>query len=395
MSNMLNRLALQALSPAELAAGFPKASLMAATPQDKLYHAEGNVWRHTLMVMDEVKRFAFPDNAGALRLAALLHDVAKPQTTVEEFCETEQRMRVRQPNHAAKGRDESWQLLTDAGIDPRLKREVCDIVAWHQRPTHLPDQRHIENRIMRYASLGRDWRTLLDFCRADNLGRISPNVAETMGLLDLVEDEVKRVSDAVGHDLLDRAPRLSGARIRYLHADYGNSIHHEPHDNPGRAVLRLMVGPPGSGKTTLREGFDAEVVSLDEERAAIKRFKHGSPDEGRVLQSCLKKLKEALAARRDVVWDATALTRQTRAKIVTLGEAYGAKVEIWSIEDSADVCRDRNASRGEHAIPRADFEGMLRKREAVGREEAEEVHVVIDGKVVDLEPAEEAPAPGL
>lgn len=145
----------------------------------------------------------------------------------------------------------------------------------------------------------------------------------------------------------------------------------------------------------MRSRFDAEVISLDDARREIKGFKHGSSDEGRVLQYCLKKLKEALAARKDVVWDATCLTKLTRAKIISLGEAYGAKTRIWSIEDPAEACRERNASRGEDAIPSADFNRLLGNREAVGRDEAEEVFVVIDGKVLELEPAEEAPAPEL
>lgn len=391
MMGILDRLAAGNVSAAELAAIFPKAAEMAATPQDALYHAEGDVWTHTMMVMEEAKRFAFPGNAAALRLAALLHDVAKPQTTVHEFCEKEGRMRVRQPNHAAKGRDEAWRLLTDAGIDPWLKRDVCEIVAWHQRPTHLPDQKHIANRIMRYAALGQDWRTLLDFCRADNLGRISPNVEETMGLLDLVEAEVEAVGRQHGLDLLDTRQRFTGARIRYLFADYGNSTFHEPHPEGGRNVLNLMVGPPGAGKTSMRSRFDAEVISLDDARREIKGFKHGGSDEGRVVQSCLRKLKEALAAGRDVVWDATSLTRLNRAKIVSLGEAYGARTRIWSIEDPADQCRERNAARGENAIPAAHFERLLHSREAVGREEAEDVFVVLGGNVLELEPVEEAP----
>lgn len=392
MADILNRLAAGTVPAAEIARGFAKSAVMAATPQDALYHAEGDVWIHTMMVMEEAKRLAFPNNASALRLAALLHDVAKPQTTVHEFCEKEQRMRVRQPNHAAKGRDEAWQLLTDAGIDPMLKRDVCDIVAWHQRPTHLPDQTNIENRIMRYAALGQDWRSLLDFCRADNLGRISSNVAETMGLLDLVEEEVRKVGDALGFDLLDSRTALTGARIRYLHADLGNSVHHEPHEITDRPVLNLMVGLPGSGKTTMRSRIEGEVISLDDARRAIKGFRHGSSDEGRILQDCLKRLKQALAARRDVIWDATSLTRQSRAKIVSLGEAYGAMTRIWSLEDPGEVCRERNASRGDEAIPNADFSRLLRNREAVTREEAEEVRIVIDGKVLDMHPAEEAPA---
>ena len=60
---------------------FPVLALAKTTPQDPRYHAEGDVWTHTTMVLDEL--VAMPDYRAASRadrellfLAALLHDVS-------------------------------------------------------------------------------------------------------------------------------------------------------------------------------------------------------------------------------------------------------------------------------------------------------------------------------
>ena len=66
---------------------FPVLRKLASTPQDPYYHAEGDVWTHTCMVLQAL--LASRDYANAndderfvLFYAALLHDIAKPDTTV-------------------------------------------------------------------------------------------------------------------------------------------------------------------------------------------------------------------------------------------------------------------------------------------------------------------------
>ena len=58
-------------------------------PQDPIHHAEGNVWIHTRMVLealadDQHFRHLPTEQQLVVFTAALLHDVAKPATTVVE-----------------------------------------------------------------------------------------------------------------------------------------------------------------------------------------------------------------------------------------------------------------------------------------------------------------------
>ena len=74
------------------------------TPQDPYYHAEGNVGLHTRMVLDALAqdahyRRADADGRFVLFMACLLHDIAKPDTTVID----EASGRIGQPGHSRRG----------------------------------------------------------------------------------------------------------------------------------------------------------------------------------------------------------------------------------------------------------------------------------------------------
>lgn len=52
------------------------------TEQSRIHHPEGNVWNHTLLVVDQAaKRKTESTDARVFMWAALLHDIGKPATT--------------------------------------------------------------------------------------------------------------------------------------------------------------------------------------------------------------------------------------------------------------------------------------------------------------------------
>jgi hypothetical protein len=73
----------------EVARRLPFALAMKSCIQDATYHAEGDVWTHTVMVIEELRRrrnhaMIAPKRWPVLFQATLLHDVAKPATRSEE-----------------------------------------------------------------------------------------------------------------------------------------------------------------------------------------------------------------------------------------------------------------------------------------------------------------------
>jgi tRNA nucleotidyltransferase (CCA-adding enzyme) len=115
---------------------WPELVALAACPQDLEWHPEGDVWTHTLMVVDEARRRIDGLARGpavAMMLGALCHDLGKPLTTAVIDG------RVRSPGHEDAGLPVATSLLDRLnmhsldGFD--VRRAVLGLVAEHMRPS--------------------------------------------------------------------------------------------------------------------------------------------------------------------------------------------------------------------------------------------------------------------
>ena len=114
---------------------FPELKALVGCPQEYEWHPEGDVWVHTLMVVDEArKRIDDLDRGKAVTvmLGALCHDLGKPPTTA--FIDG----RIRSMGHEEAGVPPATALLdrlnvhTIDGFDVRAT--VLGIVAHHLKP---------------------------------------------------------------------------------------------------------------------------------------------------------------------------------------------------------------------------------------------------------------------
>lgn len=114
---------------------FPELQALVGCPQEPEWHPEGDVWVHTLMVVDEARRrIADLDRARqvTVMLGALLHDAGKPLTT------TMIEGRIRSMDHEQAGVAPATTMLDRlnihamAGFD--VRKHVLGIVAHHLKP---------------------------------------------------------------------------------------------------------------------------------------------------------------------------------------------------------------------------------------------------------------------
>jgi tRNA nucleotidyltransferase (CCA-adding enzyme) len=114
---------------------FPELVPLASCPQDPEWHPEGDVWTHTLMVVDAARQRIEGLDRGpavAVMLGAICHDLGKPATTIES------EGHVRSPGHEDAGVPLAVSLLDRLNVHSLdgydVRRTVLGLVAEHMRP---------------------------------------------------------------------------------------------------------------------------------------------------------------------------------------------------------------------------------------------------------------------
>jgi poly(A) polymerase len=129
---------MQLLADSGLLAQFlPEAVAMIGCTQPPEFHPEGDVWAHTLMMLEMMAaRAAGRGEPAAPELAwgVLLHDIAKPPTRrVAE--------RIRFDRHDSLGRVMTEDILRRLRCSRETIRVVCDLVGHHMRFMNIEDMR--------------------------------------------------------------------------------------------------------------------------------------------------------------------------------------------------------------------------------------------------------------
>lgn len=347
---------------------FPHAPAMKVCIQDAVFHAEGDVWTHTRMVADAL--FADPGFAAlpsqrrtVLALAALWHDVAKPETRQVE--EDGGRERITHHGHSRRGAVASWNGLWRAGVPREIRLPVFSLIMAHQRVFHTFRRDDIRAELARFSIAG-SWHELILLAKADNRGRIAPNTRET-------EDELELVRLAAeDHGCLHGAwPFASDqARVRFARGG-ADSLFYDP-PAPRGARMVLLCGLPGAGKDTYaaRALGDLPQVSLDRLRDALDIAPED--EQGSVAQAALEETRQHLRAKRPFVFNATNITRDRRSRLIDLALAYDAEVEIHAFDPPEPVLRKRNRER-KAAVPDKAIDRMISKWEPPTLAEAHRV----------------------
>lgn len=135
------------------------------TKQSPQHHPEGNVWNHTMLVVDEaalVKKKS--KNPRVFMWAALLHDIGKPEAT------RDRKGKITSYNHDKIGANLAQHFLAEFTDDLYFIEAVTVLVRWHMQLLFVVnDLRFAEVEAMkRQADI--DEIALLGWC--DRLGRL-------------------------------------------------------------------------------------------------------------------------------------------------------------------------------------------------------------------------------
>ncbi|MFZ2540100.1 MAG: HDIG domain-containing metalloprotein [Oscillospiraceae bacterium] len=96
--------------------------------QSLKYHPEGNVWNHTMLVVDEAaKRKQNASDKRVFLWAALLHDIGKPSTTKNK------KGKITSYDHDKIGSELVAEFFSYFNEDDEFVKAVSSLVRWHMQ----------------------------------------------------------------------------------------------------------------------------------------------------------------------------------------------------------------------------------------------------------------------
>ncbi|OCQ20844.1 hypothetical protein A7985_13690 [Pseudoalteromonas luteoviolacea] len=352
-----------------LADYFPLLLQFEDTEQDPIWHAEGNVAIHTDMVLKAL--YTELNNEAchikgvhrqALILGALLHDIAKPRSTRrKEIAGIE---RVVAPRHEEMGASYLATRLIALPLAYSVISTVMGLVGFHNQLKLLVIKNQSYGDYLHLA-LNANLELLYWLEVADMKGRTCDDLALQLGMLEefkmFAQDyELWGLQDHATLTLLSKIQvkkvpsqqtYLSNLAISQLAHGQISTIEEAIAKNydacQSYSHLYVMCGISGSGKSTWIKkhlaGF--EVISLDGIRQELNGHQACQKNRGQVLQLAKKRLKQALAKKRNVVWDATNIRKDFRSIVCDLGRNYGALVTLVAFQLSDKSLRRNNQDR--------------------------------------------------
>lgn len=343
---------------------------MKGVPQDPVWHAEGDVYVHTKMVVEALvalPEFAQLDEQDKhiLFASAMLHDVEKRSTTTIE--EIEGKERIVSPKHAKKGEITARRILYTDIVTPFPVRErIAKLVRLHGLPLWAIQKPDPAKAVIE-ASLVVNTAHLSMLAKADILGRICEDRDEILLRIALF-NELCEENECYGQQ-------------RMFESDYGRFLYlNKPDSSPDyvpfddlKFDVYVMCALPGSGKDTfIKRNLDMPVLSLDDIRREHKINPTDKKKNGQVIQLAKEKAKEFMRARKSFVFNATNITKDMRSKWISLFTDYGGRVKIVYVEVPYKQLLSQNQNRT-HKVPEKVIRSMINKLEIPTPSEAHEI----------------------
>jgi len=232
-----------------IAALFPDLQALAGCPQEPEWHPEGDVWVHTLQVIDRARTriddLPRPQQI-AVMLGALVHDLGKPATTA--FSDG----RIRSINHEEEGVAPASAFLDRLNVNSidgyDVRRHVLGITAHHLKPgSWFKVRDEVGDGAFRRLAQKVDLELLARVAKSDCEGR-KPGTFDCSAM-DWFIDRAR----AVGADKGPPKPILLGRHLLELGVKPGPRM---------GEVLRAIY----------EQQLDGTITNLDEAIAAAKRL---------------------------------------------------------------------------------------------------------------------------
>ena len=147
---------------------FPELEALMDVPQSPKYHAEGDVWTHTMLVLDQAALLRHRSaNPYWFMLSALCHDFGKAVTT--EFTKGA----YHAYGHETAGIPLAEAFLGRITTETKLMEYVVNLVELHMKPNTLAESKSLRKVTNKMFDQAIDPEGLVSIALADDRGRIS------------------------------------------------------------------------------------------------------------------------------------------------------------------------------------------------------------------------------
>lgn len=153
----------------QLSVWFPELRALIGVPQNEKYHMEGDVWVHTMMVLDQAARLReYASSPIGFMLSALCHDYGKSVAT--EVVNGE----LHAYAHEIKGLPLVEEFMKRITGEVALRKYVMNMAELHMKPNMMAAQKSSIKSTNKMLDSAIDPNGLICLAIADGLGKISP-----------------------------------------------------------------------------------------------------------------------------------------------------------------------------------------------------------------------------
>ena len=181
---------------------FPELEALIGVPQSPVHHPEGDVWTHTMMVLDAAAELrsgaSYPEG---FMMSALTHDFGKAVSTAAEG------QKISAIGHEKTGVELTRQFLRRISNESKMERYVLNMVELHMKPNMLASDRAGQKSTSKMFDQSVCPGDLLLLAKADHLGKgnaedYSPTEAFLQDRLSYFEELMSRPF-VQGRDLVE------------------------------------------------------------------------------------------------------------------------------------------------------------------------------------------------
>lgn len=179
---------------------YPELKALKDTPQDAIYHPEGNVEVHTELCLAHMDKLIGRENLTGTEkviqvMGILFHDIAKPPTTKEEM--KRGRMTITSNGHEEMGGEMVKTILSNIGFHAELIEPISNLIANHLAGVKIAHITALSGKTKFVKKLSRKLhpatiQQLLFICESDTNGRGDDSFKIATG-----SDDIREIANQV------------------------------------------------------------------------------------------------------------------------------------------------------------------------------------------------------